>query len=83
MAPITHLVLLQFKEDVSPDVVNEVCQFSANAGSRRYTHHFISKQQAASRLLGLREQCIHPTSSKPYIVSVKGGRDNSSEGFQV
>jgi len=35
-----------------------------------------------SRMLGLRTQCIHPTSQKPYILSSSGGRDNSPEGQQ-
>lgn len=34
-------------------------------------------------MLNLQHQCIHPTSNEPYIVSAKGGRDNSSEGMQV
>ncbi|KAJ5620261.1 hypothetical protein N7510_004245 [Penicillium lagena] len=57
---ITHIVLFQFKEGVSPEVVNDVCE----------------------RMLGLKDNCIHPSSQKPYIKSSSGGRDNSIEGAQ-
>lgn len=39
--------------------------------------------QVASRMLALKDQCIHTTSQKPYIKSSKCGRDNSIEGLQV
>ncbi|KAK2478257.1 hypothetical protein H9L39_10745 [Fusarium oxysporum f. sp. albedinis] len=32
--------------------------------------------------LQLKDQCIHPTSNKPYILSLQGGKDNSPEGMQ-
>ncbi|CEI61056.1 unnamed protein product [Fusarium venenatum] len=32
--------------------------------------------------LALKDQCIHPTSNSPYIVSLVGGKDNSPEGMQ-
>ncbi|PSS20410.1 hypothetical protein M430DRAFT_138873 [Amorphotheca resinae ATCC 22711] len=35
------------------------------------------------RMLALRENCIHPTSKKPYILEASGGRDHSPEGHQV
>ncbi|KAJ5832502.1 hypothetical protein N7474_000813 [Penicillium riverlandense] len=57
---ITHIVLFQFKESVSAEVVNDVCR----------------------RMLGLKDNCIHPSSQKPYIKSSSGGRDNSIEGAQ-
>jgi hypothetical protein len=34
-------------------------------------------------MLALRENCIHPTTKKPYILESSGGRDNSPEGHQV
>lgn len=33
-------------------------------------------------MLALKDDCIHPTSKKPYIKSASGGTDNSSEGIQ-
>ena len=34
-------------------------------------------------MLDLKNQCLHPATSKPYIISSKGGRENSIEGLQV
>ena len=34
-------------------------------------------------MLGLKDQCIHPTSQKPYIKSFSGGKNNSPEGHSV
>ncbi|KAF4637589.1 hypothetical protein G7Y89_g503 [Cudoniella acicularis] len=39
-------------------------------------------QDACKRMLALRQNCIHPTSKKPYILDSSGGRDNSPEGRQ-
>ncbi|KAH8708624.1 hypothetical protein GQ44DRAFT_627531 [Phaeosphaeriaceae sp. PMI808] len=36
--------------------------------------------QACKRMLALNDKCIHPTSQKPYIRSLTGGRNNSPEG---
>ncbi|KAK3332838.1 hypothetical protein B0T19DRAFT_439645 [Cercophora scortea] len=60
MASITHVVLFQFKDGVSPDVVQTTC----------------------ASLLALKENCLHPLTQRPYILSLKGGRDNSPEGLQ-
>ncbi|PLB54769.1 stress responsive A/B barrel domain protein [Aspergillus steynii IBT 23096] len=56
---ITHLVLFQFKADVSAEVIKD----------------------ASSRLLALKDACVHPTSQQPYVKSVSGGVDNSPEGI--
>ncbi|KAL4872816.1 hypothetical protein BDV12DRAFT_161578 [Aspergillus spectabilis] len=34
------------------------------------------------RMISLKDNCIHPTSQKPYILSSSGGIDNSPEGLQ-
>lgn len=34
-------------------------------------------------MVDLRNQCIHPTSKKPYITSASGGRQDSPEGNKV
>ncbi|KAL5339820.1 hypothetical protein BJX70DRAFT_362584 [Aspergillus crustosus] len=39
-------------------------------------------QDFSNRMIGLKDNCIHPTSQKPYIVSSSGGVDNSPEGIQ-
>ncbi|EOA91147.1 hypothetical protein ACJQWK_11239 [Exserohilum turcicum] len=36
--------------------------------------------EACKRMLELKDQCIHPTSQKPYIRSFTGGKNNSPEG---
>lgn len=36
-------------------------------------------QDACNRMVDLRNQCIHPTSKKPYITTSSGGRQNSPE----
>lgn len=44
----------------------------------------VSEQQielALHRLQLLEQKCIHPTSSKPYIKSIKAGGNNSPEGL--
>ncbi|KAM5447009.1 hypothetical protein MaudCBS49596_006189 [Microsporum audouinii] len=35
-----------------------------------------------TRMLGLKDKCLHPLSQKPYILSSSGGVDNSIEGIQ-
>ncbi|KAH8692298.1 stress responsive A/B barrel domain protein [Talaromyces proteolyticus] len=37
---------------------------------------------ACSRMLALRDNCLHPSSQRPYIKSSSGGLDNSIEGIQ-
>ncbi|KAL4905914.1 hypothetical protein BDW74DRAFT_152278 [Aspergillus multicolor] len=39
-------------------------------------------QDFCTRMLSLKDKCIHPTSQKPYILSASGGADNSPEGMQ-
>ncbi|KAI9773723.1 MAG: hypothetical protein M1839_002021 [Geoglossum umbratile] len=40
-------------------------------------------QDVCQRMLALKDQCIHPTTNKPYLKSSIGGRDNSPEELQV
>ncbi|OTA65983.1 dabb-domain-containing protein [Hypoxylon sp. EC38] len=40
------------------------------------------EQAACTRMLSLAANCIHPTSQKPYVKMIGGGRDNSPEGMQ-
>jgi len=46
------------------------------------TVHSTVVHDACNRMLALRENCIHPTTNKPYILDSSGGRDNSPEGHQ-
>ncbi|KAJ5364566.1 stress responsive A/B barrel domain protein [Penicillium cataractarum] len=38
--------------------------------------------EVCSRMLALKDNCLHPLSQKPYIKSSFGGLDNSIEGLQ-
>ncbi|KAM0806196.1 hypothetical protein BDR22DRAFT_827981 [Usnea florida] len=40
-------------------------------------------QETCNRMVDLRNQCIHPTTKKPYITSSSGGRQNSPEGSKA
>ncbi|KAI0387826.1 hypothetical protein F5Y04DRAFT_12492 [Hypomontagnella monticulosa] len=48
-------------------------RFKADASSE-------AVREASSRMLGLKDGCVHPTSQKQYIKSLTGGKDNSIEG---
>ncbi|KAL6793652.1 hypothetical protein GGI42DRAFT_333576 [Trichoderma sp. SZMC 28013] len=37
---------------------------------------------AFARFLALKDNCVHPTSGEKYIISLKGGKDNSHENMQ-
>ncbi|KAL1986299.1 hypothetical protein VTN96DRAFT_6667 [Rasamsonia emersonii] len=39
-------------------------------------------KDVCARMLALKDQCIHPSSQKPYIKASSGGIDNSIEGIQ-
>ncbi|KAJ5218684.1 uncharacterized protein N7498_000783 [Penicillium cinerascens] len=39
-------------------------------------------KDTCDRMLALRDNCLHPTSQKPYIKTSSGGADNSPEGIQ-
>lgn len=39
--------------------------------------------QTLDDAIALKSTCLHPKTGKPYMLSVKAGRDNSPEGIQV
>lgn len=39
--------------------------------------------QVCAGLLALKDNCLHPTTQKPYILSATGGKNNSPEGLDV
>jgi hypothetical protein len=41
------------------------------------------KMQLLDDMFALKDLCVHPTSGKPYVLSITGGTDNSIEGFSV
>ncbi|KAH6695109.1 stress responsive A/B barrel domain-containing protein [Plectosphaerella plurivora] len=60
MAPITHIVAVGFKDEVSAETIKET----------------------ADGFFKLQQSCVNPATQQPYIVSIKGGKDNSPEGLQ-
>ncbi len=43
----------------------------------------ISVQQACKAMLSLKQECIHPETQQPYIISASGGENNSPENLAV
>ncbi|KAF1960139.1 hypothetical protein CC80DRAFT_489355 [Byssothecium circinans] len=39
-------------------------------------------KDVTSRMLALKKSCLHPSTKRPYIKSITGGKDNSPEGLQ-
>lgn len=79
--PIVHIVLFKFKENTDPAVVKDV----SGASSMFVVRDKYSRQRAqiCSRMLGLKDTCIHPETNKPYLKSYGGGSNNSPEGAAV
>lgn len=75
---ITHIVLFQFKPGLDAQVIKDVWFVEAVTSRTQLT-----RPQVCTRMLGLKDNCLHPSSSKPYIKSSSGGADNSPEGIQV
>ncbi|KAF2741020.1 hypothetical protein EJ04DRAFT_454396, partial [Polyplosphaeria fusca] len=46
------------------------------------TTHYSEVKEACERMLALRDTCVHPATQKRYIISSRGGRNNSVEGRQ-
>lgn len=75
---VTHLMLFQFKSDVSPDVIKDVCAIiSPDVNAKPNIH------KTCDRILELQDNCIHPKTQTRYVKNILGGRDNAIEGFQV
>lgn len=82
--PIVHIVLFEFKPVVERKVIQDVSQTLAIAWLYRVPLWMkLTDGQVCKRMLALQDQCVHPTSKKPYVKSHGGGRDNSPEGHQV
>lgn len=43
----------------------------------------LKSEQACTRMVDLRDRCIHPASKEPYIRSCSGGRQSSPENSKV
>jgi hypothetical protein len=87
---VTHIVLFKFKSSadqrdvkaVSIQKLQDPSPLSpAGLGPLLVTDS--TPLQACARFLGLKDSCLHPTSNGNYILSLRGGNDNSPEGLQV
>lgn len=86
MAPVTHIVLFQFKSDAAAEDIKKVSEAKSQARTALQQDWRINatpfSQQLNSEMLALKDNCVHPTTKQPYIKSAKGGIDNSIEGRQ-
>ena len=82
MSPVIHIVLLTFKSDISPESVKKVCfpnshPFKKCVTATRLQLTAPSSNKSVEELLSLRETCLGPTTGRPYMLSIKGGKDSS------
>lgn len=83
--PIIHIVLFQFSPDASQAQIEDVratrrfLSQAINPGTTLTSLH----SKACTRMTGLADKCVHPTSKEKYFKSYSGGKDNSPEGKQV
>ena len=77
---IIHLVLFGFGPEVKPEMVREVCCLTEFLSLALRS---LISSQVCKQMLGLKEECVHPTKSTRYIKTSMGGRDNSPENRQV
>ncbi|KAJ9219107.1 hypothetical protein DTO271D3_5742 [Paecilomyces variotii] len=77
IASFTWLSPLSSSPPASATVVTHIVlfQFQKTASAE-------SIKDVLTRLAALKDQCIHPSTQKPYILSLKGGTDNSPERLQ-
>ncbi|KJK67721.1 Stress responsive A/B Barrel Domain [Aspergillus parasiticus SU-1] len=89
--PITHIVLFQFKAGTSPGIIKDVrskLPVRSDRCKRPWLYAYqdsdvdTDTDQVCSRMLALKDNCLHPSSQKPYIRTSSGGIDNSPEGIQ-
>ncbi|RAQ43945.1 stress responsive A/B barrel domain protein [Aspergillus flavus] len=60
------------------DMVQDLPSFR-NGSLKRF---IVRPSLICSRMLGLKDTCLHPSSQKPYIRTSSGGIDDSPEGIQ-
>jgi hypothetical protein len=94
LAVLTHTVLFKFSAKASAEDVKAVSKQPSIDSATRRGHdnpsarpanvgHLSAHLQACARFLKLKDDCILPGKKRPYIVSMRGGQDNSPEGLQV
>jgi hypothetical protein len=83
--------LVLFSRTVGHSLAESI--FGPHAPVVPYTTHIVLFQfkqgtsafaikEITSRFFGLSKQCVHPSTARPYIVSVAGGKDISTENLQ-
>lgn len=50
--------------------------------SSDFLDYLTQRNKVCARFLALKTNCLHPLTGLAYILSLKGGRDNSPEGLQ-
>ena len=82
MAPITHIVVVGFKDGVSAESVKEVRIFGSSSPPA-VAKSLRPRCQLAAGFFKLKDTCVNPATQQPYLLSSKGGKDNAPEGLQV
>ena len=75
---ILHIVLLEPKQGVGQAAIDDVRLRGPLAQSPA-----INLQQACEGMRALQTKCVNPSTQKPYIKSLTGGKNNSIEAFKV
>lgn len=79
MAPLIHILILQFKADIGSEVVQKARQvFRQN--SKAVWRANQTDFQAISGLLALKDTCLHPETQQAYIKNITGGKGTSPPG---
>lgn len=76
---VTHNVLFQFKDHLDESEILYV-SYLLNPWSHV---QLLTTRQAARRFFALKSECVNPETQCPYIISLKGGKDQSIEGLNV
>ena len=80
MSPITHVVLLHAAPNANEENIIQVCTTTDRAANKSQ-YLCANTAQICNDVLALKDICVKET--KPYIKSVRGGKDKSIEGQQV
>lgn len=76
--PVNHVVMMKFKDEATPKEIQPVSYLASHTSNANW-----QPSQIVNQMLDLKNRCLHPATAKPYILSSKGGRENSIEGLHV
>jgi hypothetical protein len=74
---VVHIVLFGWKPEATKEQIDKVRSQSMSCAMEA------NMTQACSDMLGLKDNCVHAKTNKPYIVSATGGKNISPEGHHV